>query len=186
MCSYPFDWVTYKQQIDDSNVFYNCGLIEKLKKGEDIDQIVNEFINDALDINNKTYTNSKTTMWFPHDTQKSKKETILQYIRRFKRLKDHLSHKNNLYILINRHFYISPEMFKIVSNTLLENDGNILYISGIEHPYFKQSINKKITFKHIPYDVSKFYDYDYTLFRPQVKSFLNHFFNNTTYNSMTQ
>jgi hypothetical protein len=184
--SYPFDWVTFKEQINDSNVFYNCEIIEKLKKGEHIGQIVNEFINDAFDINKKTNTNSKTTMWFPHDTKQSKNEPLLKYIRRFHRLRDHISHRNNLYILITRHFFISQELFYNLSRTLLENNGKILYISGVDHPYFKQSKNKNITFKQIPYDVSKFYDYDYTHFRPQVKTFLSYFFNNTTCNNKTQ
>ncbi len=186
LCSYPFDWVTFKDQLTHSNMFYNCGLIEKIKKGETIDQIVNEFINDALDNDNNTYINNKTTMWFPHDTKESKKETFLKYIRRFNRLRDHISQKNNLYILINRHFFISQELFYNLSRTLLENDGKILYISGIDHPYFKQLIDKNITFKYIQYDVSKFYDYDYSSFRPQIKTFLSDFFNNTTCNSKTQ
>ena len=37
---------------------------------------------------------------------------------------------------------------------------------------------KNVIFKYIYYDISKFYDYDYTVFRPSIKSFMIEFFNN--------
>ena len=35
--------------------------------------------------------------------------------------------------------------------------------------------NKNVIFKYIEYDISKFYDYDYTTFRPNMKIFLENF-----------
>jgi hypothetical protein len=36
--------------------------------------------------------------------------------------------------------------------------------------------NKNVIFKYIEYDISKFYDYDYTTFRPNIKIFLEDIF----------
>jgi hypothetical protein len=36
--------------------------------------------------------------------------------------------------------------------------------------------NKNVIFKYIEYDISQFYNYDYTTFRPNIKIFLENIF----------
>ena len=63
---------------------------------------------------------------------------------------------------------IPPALMERIRNIL--NHGSILvFISGTDHPYINYP---NVIFKHIPYDVSQFYQYDYTHFRPLVKAYL--------------
>jgi hypothetical protein len=172
-CSYPFDWITKVDQLYDTNIIYNISLIHELSITDDIDDIVKKYIGDAFE-NNKT--NSLTNIWFPHDTENI--DVIYEkYKRRFIRLKSDL-YKKNIFILLTRHYYIEKYIFEQIIKQLLNynNDSIILFISGTNHEYFDYMNNKNVIFKYIEYDVSKFYDYDYTSFRPNIKIFLENFF----------
>ena len=52
-----------------------------------------------------------------------------------------------------------------------------MFISGTNHTYFDNYPNVIFKYKYKEYDVAKFYGYDYTTFRPNVKAFLSEFFN---------
>jgi hypothetical protein len=170
--SYPFDWITKVDQLYDTNIIYNLSLINKLNITDDVDDIVKKYIGNAFE-NNKT--NTLTNIWFPHDTENI--DVIFEkYKRRFTRLKSDL-YKKNIFILLTRHYYIEKSIFEQIIEQLLNynRDSIILFISGTNHQYFNNMNNKNVIFKYIEYDISKFYDYDYTTFRPNMKIFLENF-----------
>jgi len=170
--SYPFDWITKVDHLYDTNIIYNLSLINKLNITDDVDDIVKKYIGNAFE-NNKT--NTLTNIWFPHDTENI--DVIFEkYKRRFTRLKSDL-YKKNIFILLTRHYYIEKSIFEQIIEQLLNynSDSIILFISGTNHQYFNNMNNKNVIFKYIEYDISKFYDYDYTTFRPNMKIFLENF-----------
>ena len=170
--SYPFDWVTKKEQLYDTNIMYNIQLLTELNSSNNIYDIVKKYIKDAFD-NEKT--NSITNIWFPHDTE-SITDIFEKYKRRFIRLKLDLN-KKNMFILVTRHYYIEQDIFQKIVEQLLKynNDSIILFISGTNHTYFENMNYSNVIFKYIEYDISKFYHYDYSTFRPNIKTFLTEF-----------
>ena len=171
--SYPFDWVSTPNQPIDTNIIYNLKIISQLKMLDNVDDIIKTYIGDAFDNDKKI--NSINNIWFPHDST-NKTETFEKYKRRFIRLKEDLS-KKNIFILLTRHYYIEKQVFEQISEQLLgyNSDSIILFISGTDHTYFDNIKYPNIIFKHIEYDISKFYNYDYTSFRPNIKIFLSNF-----------
>jgi hypothetical protein len=116
-------------------------------------------------------------MWFPHDKETDSNEIYDKYKRRFYRLYQHLNDRKNLFILVTRHYYINPEAFDKIINILLSynSDNQIIFISGTDHPYLINDNPTKyenVRFKYIHYDLSKFYGYDYTDFRPKMQTYL--------------
>ena len=98
-----------------------------------------------------------------------------KYKRRFTRLKQDLN-KKNIFILLTRHYYIEKDKFQQIMEQLLNynNDSIIIFCSGTDHTYFDNSANyNNVIFKYIKYDISQFYNYDYTSFRPNIKIFLS-------------
>ena len=170
--SYPFDWVTKKEQLYDTNIMYNIQLLTELNSSNNIYDIVKKYIGDAFD-NEKT--NSITNIWFPHDTE-SITDIFEKYKRRFIRLKLDLN-KKNMFILVTIHYYIEQDIFQKIVEQLLKynNDSIILFISGTNHTYFENMNYSNVIFKYIEYDISKFYHYDYSTFRPNIKTFLTEF-----------
>lgn len=169
--SYPFDWITKVDQLYDTNIIYNVGIINDLKTSDNVDDIVKKYIGNAFDNDKKI--NSINNIWFPHDS-KNITDNIEKYKRRFIRLKLDLN-KKNIFILLTRHYYIEKDIFQKVVDQLLSynNDSIILFISGTNHSYFENSKYSNVIFKYIEYDISKFYDYDYSTFRPNIKNFLS-------------
>jgi len=170
--SYPFDWVTKIEQVYDTNIIYNIQIINELKSSDNVDDIVKKYIGNAFD-NEKT--NSINNIWFPHDTENIT-NIFEKYKRRFNRLKIDLN-KKNIFILITRHYYIEEDVFQKIIEQLLNynNDSIILFISGTNHTYFENINYSNVIFKYIEYDISKFYHYDYSTFRPNIKIFLSDF-----------
>lgn len=168
--SYPFDWVTKMDHLHDTNIMYNIQLINDLTSSDNVDDVVKSYMGDAFDTGSKV--NSSTTIWFPHDTEE-KAVIFEKYKRRFIRLKEDLN-KKNLFILLTRHYYIKPEVFQQLAEDLLKynSDSIILFISGTNHTYFETANYKNVIFKYIEYDISQFYGYDYSAFRPNIKKFL--------------
>ena len=171
--SYPFDWVSNIEQLYDTNIIYNIKIISQLKSSDNIDDIVKEYIGDAFDNDKKI--NSINNIWFPHDNENTT-DNFEKYKRRFIRLKEDLN-KKNIYILLTRHYYIEKTIFdKILEQLLSQNsDSIILFISGTNHIYFDNIQYSNVIFKHIEYDTSHFYNFDYTTFRPNIKIFLSDF-----------
>lgn len=171
--SYPFDWVSNNEQLYDTNIIYNIEIINELNASDNVNDIVKKYIGDALDNDNKI--NSINNIWFPHDNE-NKNDNFEKYKRRFIRLKEDLN-KKNLYILLTRHYYIEKSIFeKIVDQLLSYNkDSIILFISGTNHLYFDNYQYSNVIFKYVEYDISQFYNFDYTNFRPNIKTFLSEF-----------
>jgi hypothetical protein len=171
--SYPFDWVTHIEPLHNTNIIYNMNIINELHTTNSIENIVKHYIGDTFD--NSKRINSSNNIWFPHELE-NLSDTLQKYERRFTRLKEDL-HKKNLFILLTRHYYIENNVFQKIMEQLLHynNDSKILFISGTNHTYFESLHNDRVIFKYIEYDISKYYDYDYTNFRPNLKEFLSNF-----------
>lgn len=167
--SYPFDWVSHKDHLTNTNILYNIKLIDDLKH-DSVESIVKKYIGDAFDNNN---INSNNEIMFPHESCNII-DTFQKYTRRFNRLNQDLG-KKNLFILLTRHFYIKEEVFKQIMTTLLSynTDSKFLFISGTDHTYFQSTEYSNVIFKHIHYDISKIWNYDYDSFRPNIKAFLS-------------
>jgi len=168
--SYPFDWVSNKEQLHDTNILYNTEIIEELKSSDNVDNIVEKYIGNAF---NNQRLNSVNNIWFPHDTENTT-DIFEKYKRRFARLKTDLD-KKNMFILLTRHYYIEEHIFQKILETLSKynKDSIILFISGTNHTYFENIQYPTVIFKYIEYDISQFYQYDYSKFRPNIKRFLS-------------
>jgi hypothetical protein len=168
--SYPFDWVTKTDHLYDTNIMYNMSLIHELETTDNVDDIVNKYIGNAP---NNSNVNAANDIWFPHDTG-SITDVFETYKRRFIRLKQDLN-KKNIFILLTRHYYIEEHIFQPIREHLLNynSDSIILFISGTNHAYFENMNCANVIFKYIDYDISKFYGYDSTDFRPNIKEFLS-------------
>lgn len=172
--SYPFDWVAKTEQLYDTNIIYNIQLINELNSTDNIDDIIKKYIGNAFDDNNTNkITNTTTDILFPHDNEQNITDIFEKYKRRFIRLKLDLN-KKNIFILLTRHYYIEKDIFQNIIEQLLNynSESIILFISGTNHTYFENINNENIIFKYIEYDISKYYNYDYTTFRPNVRDFL--------------
>lgn len=171
--SYPFDWITIKTEITSSNIPHIINIIKEIND-DTIENVTRKFIGDAFTNN---LINSQTNVSFPHDTDENINNIYEKYCRRFSRLKDALD-KPNVFILMSRNFFIEETKFKEIMDVLLGyNDKSIiLFICGTDHHYFKDIRSDRVVFKYIPYDMSQYYNYDYTTFRPNMKQFLSEFF----------
>jgi len=169
--SYPFDWVTNIEQLYDTNIIYNIKIISEVKTSDNIDDIVKKYIGNAFDNDKKM--NSINNIWFPHDSENIN-DNFEKYKRRFIRLKTDLN-KKNMYILITRHYYIEKSIFEKILEQLLSynRDSIILFISGTNHTYIDDIQYSNVIFKYVEYDISQFYNFDYTTFRPNIKIFLS-------------
>ena len=169
--SYPFDWVTNIEELYDTNIIYNIKIINELKTSDNIDDIVKKYIGNAFDNDKKI--NSINNIWFPHDSENIT-DNFEKYKRRFIRLKTDLN-KKNMYILITRHYYIEKSIFEKILEQLLSynSDSIILFISGTNHTYIDDIQYSNVIFKYVEYDISQFYNFDYTTFRPNIKIFLS-------------
>ena len=158
--SYPFDWTTHQEQLHDTNIMHNLSFIERLSY-DSIDNIVQDYLGPDI-------TNGKHgVICFPHEVG-TKEEIAEKYKRRFERLKQDMQSRQ-VYIMLTRHYFIPPDVLEHIRTTLLHHGSILVFISGIDHPYINYP---DVLFKHIPYDVSQFYQYDYTHFRPMVKDYL--------------
>ncbi len=160
-CSYPFDWTTHQDQLHDTNIFHNFSTIKTLLT-TNATLATQQYLGNAS-ADNKYHND----IWFPHDFNDDL--TFSKYERRFERLSNHIKTGQNIYILITRHKFINPNEFDEIYK-LLCTTNKLIFISGTEHRYLTYYPN--VLYKHIYYDIEKFYDYDYTHFRPAVKEYL--------------
>jgi hypothetical protein len=158
--SYPFDWTTHQEQLHDTNIMHNLSFIERLSH-DSIDSIVQDYL--GPDITNGYHGDIR----FPHEVG-TKEDITEKYKRRFERLRDAMQTKQ-VYVMLTRHYYITEETMENIRKILL-HDSILIFISGTDHPYIHYP---NVIFKHIPYDISQFYEYDYTHFRPMVKDYLS-------------
>jgi len=172
--SYPFDWVVNKTHLYDTNIIYNVSILGELDSSDTVDGIVTKYIGDAFGTSEKL--NSFTNIWFPHDDG-NVSDIFEKYKRRFIRLKSVL-HKKNIFILLTRHYFIPKDIFQNIMQQLISynSESILLFISGFDHTYFQEMNHPNVIFKYIEYDVSKYYDYDYSDFRPNIKQFLSELF----------
>ena len=153
----PFDWTNHDVQLHDTNIMHNLSFIQRLSH-DNLDSIVEDYLGPDIT------TGKHGTICFPHEVG-TKEEIAAKYARRFERLREAMQTKQ-VYVMLTRHYYIKEEQFEMIRKTL---HGSIVFISGTDHPYLNYP---DVIFKHIPYDVSQFYEYDYTHFRPMVKDYL--------------
>ena len=80
-----------------------------------------------------------------------------------------------MYVLLTRHYHIDKSIFEQILEQLLSynSDSIILFISGTNHTYFDDVPYSNVIFKYVDYDISQYYDFDYTTFRPNIKLFLS-------------
>jgi len=142
----------------------------------DIGLCVKEYLGDIYN-NNKIINNYIN---FPHDNNNNNLSDIIsKYERRFTRLHDHICNYENIFIMITRNIYIEQNEFDYILNTLIGYNKNnkIIFISGINYEYLidEKYINN-VLYKYIYYDVNKLPAYDYSDFRPNVKTFISSIF----------
>lgn len=157
--SYPFDWTTHQDQLHDTNLMHNLSFIERLSH-DNLDSIVQDYL--GPDITQGYHG----VIRFPHEVG-TKEEIYEKYKRRFERLREAMKTKQ-VYVMLTRHYYITEAMMEKIRKTLLHHGSILVFISGMDHPQYPD-----VMFKHIPYDVSQFYQYDYTHFRPMIKDYLS-------------
>jgi|UniRef100_A0A6C0HXM7 hypothetical protein len=159
--SYPFDWTTHEEQLHDTNIMHNLSFIQRLSH-DNLDSIVEDYLGPDI---TKGYHD---VIRFPHEVG-TKEEIAAKYARRFERLREAMQTKQ-VYVMLTRHYFIPPPLMEKIRNTLLHHGSILVFLSGTDHPYLNYP---DVIFKHIPYDVSQFYEYDYTHFRPMVKDYLS-------------
>ena len=157
--SYPFDWTTHEEQLHDTNIMHNLSFIQRLSH-DNLDSIVEDYLGPDI---TKGYHD---VIRFPHEVG-TKEEIAAKYARRFERLREAMQTKQ-VYVMLTRHYFIPPPLMEKIRNTLLHHGSILVFLSGTDHPYLNYP---DVIFKHIPYDVSQFYEYDYTHFRPMVKDY---------------
>ena len=171
-CSYPFDWVTMNQPSRNTNIYYNIELFNRMNENN-IQQIVQEFLGDAFQ--NKYNINLRTQVWFPHDNNNNN-DLFSKYERRFQRLYCDLTNQKNIFLLISRNHPISEDFLDKMIDILMKfhPQNKILFICGVDHPYFSSNIEKyrdKVIFKNIYFDMQKGFDYDVE-FNKNIQTYL--------------
>ena len=175
-CSYPFDWVTMNYPDKNTNFHYIINVLWNLKT-ENIETITKDFIGNTF--TNDIKVNSKTNIWFPHESD-DYDETYSKYLRRFQRLYTDLNKKKNIFLFVTRNHCIPEKHFYIMMNVLtsFNNENKVIFISGREHPYLStidNSINAKykenVVFKYIFFDLKIGFKYD-DEFRKNCKEYL--------------
>ena len=171
--SYPFDWVSNREELHETNLIYNFEITIKLLESGDVHAARVSYIGTEPLEHSKV--NKGNNIWFPHDTEEL--NTVHQkYERRFSRLYSSIrSETPCLFFILTRHKCIDQSDFDKIFDTLMKyNSGNkFIFISGSEHKYLEdEKYSGTVFYKYIHYDISKFYDYDYDVFRPEIIKFI--------------
>jgi hypothetical protein len=174
--SYPFDWITHIKYFSNTNIMYNFEILDKLMNGK-FD--IKDFLGNAF-INGSKFNNNN--IWFPHDNEENIDEIYNKYKRRFERLHNDILTKENIFVLLTRHYIIDEKDFdKIVSQILSYNNANkIVFICGSKHNYLHNIKYKNVlAYQHIYYDIKKIsneMEYDTNYYRPMVRKYLYNLF----------
>jgi len=176
--SFPFDWNACPGLLKNSNISCNLKMLDLLlKTNGDAKEITQMYLGNFFENSDKI--NTENNIWFPHEDG-TKTEIFAKYERRFTRLYEYLHKHENIFFMVNRDKFIPPEEMNQYLDILLSCNQNnkVIFISGKPHTYLENNNEKytNILFKHIYYDLTKFYDYDYSDFRPNIRKFLMELF----------
>ena len=181
-CSYPFDWIAKPGLIYNTNLPENIDLLMELMATNNVKQIVQKFVGNAL----KSPNRISGEKWFPHETG-TESEIIAKYERRFERLYTDIKEKQNIFIILTRHIVLPEPYFNFILQQLLAfNPRNkVLFISGSDHPYLKTPrYSESVIFKHIFYDLrtlDKDFTQDFNVFRPAIREYMRDLFRGMGY-----
>jgi hypothetical protein len=172
--SFPFDWIAKANLLANSNIVNNITTIKRLLKTKNATSTTSYFLSNYARENDdsETKVNCKK-IWFPHE--EGTKEAIFQkYERRFQRFYETITQRERpcIFFMVTRTFYIPPKMMREYIDTLLRyhQDSKIYFFSGNKHAYLERpEYQSYVVFQYIYYDTTKFYHYDYTDFRPNIK-----------------
>jgi hypothetical protein len=167
--SYPFDWILHVGPNPTYSIIeHNIKLFLELLEIGDIENITNKLLGDYIDENNKI----NGDFIFPHETG-SKEYIKNKYLRRFQRLYNDVIDKNNnnLFIIITRCFLVDGNIINNLYDKLIDINTNnkIIFVSGFEQNIIQKS---NLEYKYIFYDGTKGFEPNHTIFRPQLKNYL--------------
>jgi hypothetical protein len=174
--SYPFDWISHvgpnpTYSIIETNINLLIHLIESGDCGKILYYMLQNNIDENQHINGDII--------YPHE-KGSIEETNEKYLRRIQRLYDDITdiENNNLFIMITRGYFVEENVIIKLYNTIMKLNKNnqLLFISGVEHPYIHFMKLDNMIFKYIYYDISRGWEPDYSHFRPEMKSYLSSLF----------
>jgi hypothetical protein len=180
--AYPFDWNIMIPMVRTSNITYNMEVLKTLMKTHKVKDITRSYIGDALNSDIQQHRmnrlNTSCAIWFPHESG-TREEIVAKYERRFERLYNDVSTKQNIFVICSRSVYIPQDYFdSVLLTTLLGYNPNnkIIFISGSNHEYLAEDKYKtRVLFKHVSYDpVARLDDYD-PIFRKNIKDYLDTF-----------
>ena len=178
--SYPFDWVTFGEQLYMTNVSYNLSLIQRLFADESLDSIVSEYLGSALTSTDRINTTS--TMHFPHDN--FNEDITAKYSRRFERFCNDATANPCLFVYVTRYSSIPIDDICSFLDAVKNRNSNavhLLIIGGKDATIdIPEKYSTTITYTYIPYLTEHFYGYDYTHFRPQIKAYFSKIVPNLT------
>lgn len=187
--SYPFDWISNRSLIYDTNLIYNAILVKELMTTCDVSTIVKKLVGNVFSPESKTKVNVNNNMWFPHDHENnnSNAEIIEKYERRFTRMMNDIREKPTIFMMLTRHIIIKQSIFDEMVRTLLSynQDNKIIFISGSDHPYMQNpKYNNVVLFKFIKFEIVKMdkdFSHENVFFRPEIKKFLHGVFSKLGY-----
>jgi|688.fasta_scaffold559854_1 hypothetical protein len=177
--SYPFDWISHVGSSPAHSILeQNIKLFLELLELGDIENITNKLVGitgitgDCIDEHNKI----NGDVIFPHE-RGSREEIRNKYMRRLQRLYDDVvsdKHNNNLFIMITRCCLVDDKLTNDLYDKIININANnkLIFVSGIEQPSMNISHGINLNYKYIFYDESKGWEPDNSIFRPQLKEFL--------------
>ena len=183
--SYPFDWISHKSLIYETNLVHNFNLVKELMSTSDVPAIVKKLVGDVFSLESKTRIN-KNGIWFPHE-HGTNDEIIEKYEKRFTRMITDIREKPTIFMMLTRHVIINQSVFDEMVQTLLSynKDNKIIFISGSDHSYMKDyKYHNAVLFKFIKFEVKKMdkdFSHEYVFFRPEIKKFLHDVFSKLGY-----
>jgi hypothetical protein len=175
--SFPFDWIAKTNLLANSNITNNITTIKRLVKCKNAKTTTAYFLSNYAKEEDDTKTVNCKKIWFPHE-EGTKAEIFQKYERRFQRFYETITQTERpcIFFMVTRTFYISPKIMQEYIYTLLQYhhpDSKIYFFSGKHHKYLLQpEYQPYVVFQYVYYDTTKFYDYDYTDFRPNVKKYI--------------
>lgn len=158
--AYPFDWYTHIDEVSYSVAEFNIQILLTLLDTGNVQEVCELFL-----------ANPGNELRFPHETG-TVEETAAKYLRRFQRLYDVVSsgEECTFVMVVRNHVFreggILWDLWETVSNYNKKN--RVVLVSGIEQPSVNFPIG--LIYEYIPYDMSNYWDEDYTKFRPAVQS----------------
>jgi hypothetical protein len=175
--AYPFDWCSHVGPLPSYSIIEsNINLFMELLESGNIINIKNKMLGNNIIKNNKI----NEEYIFPHEND-TEDNINTKYIRRIQRLYDDTINKynKNLFILITRGYLLKEDILINLYNKLISYNpyNKIIFISGVEHNYLNNLKLPNLLYKYIYYDLNQCWIPDNSIFRPQIKKYLNKHFN---------